>query len=312
MKLSVVTTLFRSEATVAAFVERAAATAEAITPDYEIIMVDDGSPDGSLSIATSLARDNPKLTVVELSRNFGHHNALMTGLAHAKGEYCFLIDSDLEEAPELLGRFWELMHAEERDVVYGLQQRRSGNLVKRVAGAAAYKVFDALLSVRIPTNHLTVRLMRRTYVDALLLHRETQLVIGGLWVIAGFRQHGVFVDKLDKGQTSYSLRRRWNILLNSVTNFSAAPLIAIFYVGLILSFVSIVFGTFLLIRWMVGGVAVAGWVSVMLSVWLLGGLGILFMGIIGIYLSKVFLETKNRPLAIVRKVHGQIDVESRR
>ena len=203
------------------------------------------------------------------------------------------------------------MHADDRDVVYGLQKRRSGNLVKRVAGAAAYKVFDALLSVRIPTNHLTVRLMRRTYVDALLLHRETQLVIGGIWVIAGFRQHGVLVEKLDKGQTSYSLRRRWNILIDSVTNFSAAPLIAIFYVGLVLSFVSIVFGMFLLLRWMVGGVAVAGWVSVMLSVWLLGGLGILFMGIIGIYLSKVFLETKNRPLTIVRKVHHQANAGPR-
>ncbi len=305
MKLSVVTTLYRSESMIAEFIARASAAAAAITPDYEIVMVDDGSPDGSLALAAAMAENDPRLKVVELSRNFGHHKALMTGLAHAVGEYCFLIDSDLEEAPELLGQFWEMLHGDDRDVIYGLQQKRSGNLVKRIAGAAAYRVFDALLSVRIPTNHLTVRLMRRNYVDALLLHRETQLVIGGIWVIAGFRQSGVFVNKLDKGETSYSLTRRWTMLIDSVTNFSETPLIAIFYIGLGLSFASTCVGLFLLLRWMVGGVAVAGWVSVMLSVWLLGGLAILFIGIIGIYLSKIFIETKNRPLTIVRKIHGK-------
>src|SRR5579864_3819576 len=193
MKLSVVTTLYKSEATVAEFVRRAGAAAADISEDYEIVIVDDGSPDRALSIAVGLAAADPRLKVVELSRNFGHHKALMTGLSHASGDYCFLIDSDLEEAPELLSEFWTKLHAEDKDVVYGFQAQRAGGMVRRFAGAAAYQIFDWLLSVRIPTNHLTVRLMRRAYVDSLLMHRETQLVIGGLWVITGYRQLGVGV-----------------------------------------------------------------------------------------------------------------------
>ncbi|MBO6900915.1 MAG: glycosyltransferase family 2 protein [Rhizobiaceae bacterium] len=304
MKLSIVTTLYKSEATVAAFVARATAAAHAITDDYEIVMVDDGSPDRSLEIAIGLVGSNPHLRVVELSRNFGHHKALMTGLQQAKGDYCFLIDSDLEEAPELLGSFWEILHSEDKDVVYGMQERRAGSLFRRWTGAIAYRVFDWLLAAKIPTNHLTVRLMRRNYVDALLLHRETQLIIGGLWAITGFRQLGQRVDKTVKVGTTYRPMQLWSIFLDSITNFSAKPLVAIFYVGLLIFMTSMAVSLWLLFRWAAYGVSVEGWVSVMLSVWVLGGLAILFIGVIGIYLSKIFLETKGRPLSIIRLIHG--------
>jgi putative glycosyltransferase len=303
VRLSIVTTLYKSEQTVAEFVRRASAAALAITHDYEIVIVDDGSPDQALSLAIDLASTDPHIKVIELSRNFGHHKALMTGLRHAAGDYCFLIDSDLEEAPELVGEFWAKLHKEEKDVVYGFQERRPDGLVRRLAGALAYRIFDWLLSIHIPTNHLTVRLMRRSYVDALLLHRETQLVIGGLWVITGFRQLGVSVAKTSKGATTYPFARAWQALLDSVTNFSAIPLVAIFYLGLFISMVTGLFTASLLLRWVLGGVGVPGWVSVMLSVWLLGGLAILFIGVVGLYLSKVFVETKGRPLTIVRAVH---------
>ena len=303
MKLSVVTTLYKSEGTIAEFVRRASAAAAAITPDYEIVMVDDGSPDRSLQVALDLAKADSHLKVVELSRNFGHHKALMTGLRHAVGEFCFLIDSDLEEAPELLDAFWKRLNDEGFDVVYGYQEQRDGGSMRRLSGAVAYKLFDMLLSVKVPTNHLTVRLMRRGYVDSLLLHRETQLVIGGLWVLTGFKQQGVKVDKKHKEGTTYSAWRRWQIFLDSVTNFSETPLVMIFYVGLAISVMSGLVTLVLLLRWLFGGVGVAGWVSVILSVWLLGGLAILFIGIVGIYLAKVFIETKGRPLSIVRAVH---------
>jgi putative glycosyltransferase len=301
--LSIVTTLYKSEATVAEFIRRASAAARTITEDYELVIVDDGSPDNALAIALSLASNDSHIKIIELSRNFGHHKALMTGLEHSTGSYCFLIDSDLEEAPELLTEFWARLHAEDKDVVYGFQTNRPGIFLRRLAATVAYRIFDWLLSVRIPTNHLTVRLMRRAYVDSLLLHRETQIVIGGLWVITGYRQLGIPVTKHNKGTTTYPFLRSWQILLDSITNFSATPLVAIFYVGLLISAASGLLAFWLLLRWAFGGVGVAGWVSVMLSVWLLGGLAILFIGVVGLYLSKVFVETKNRPLTIVRSVH---------
>jgi putative glycosyltransferase len=311
MKLSIVTTLYNSEATVAEFVRRSSAAASTITEDYEIVMVDDGSPDGALAIAITLAETDPHIKIVELSRNFGHHKALMTGLKHASGAYCFLIDSDLEEPPELLAEFWAKLHEQKQDVVYGFQATRSDGRLRALAGTVAYKIFDWLLSVRIPTNHLTVRLMRRSYVDSLLLHGETQLVIGGLWVITGYRQLGVSVAKSRKGTTTYPFLRSWQIFLDSVTNFSAIPLVAIFYLGIMISSASALFAVSLLLRWAFGGVGVAGWVSVMLSVWFLGGLAILFIGVVGLYLSKIFVETKNRPLTIVRAVHQAAAKEKR-
>jgi putative glycosyltransferase len=308
MKLSIVTTMFKSEATIAEFVQRASAAAGQITDSFEIVIVDDGSPDNSLAIATGLAANDSRLKVVELSRNFGHHKALMTGLRHASGDFCLLIDSDLEEPPETLAVFWDKLGKDGLDVVYGYQEKRSGDLLHRLAGRLAYAAFTLLIPAGIPTNHLTVRLMRRDYVDALLLHGESQVIIGGLWVITGFKQAGLPVDKKVKGETTYAFWRRWKMFLDSVTNFSEAPLVGIFYLGIAIAAMSSLVSGWLVLRWLVAGVGVAGWLSVMMSVWILGGTAIFCIGVIGIYLGKVFTETKNRPYTIVRKVHQTGDV----
>ena len=145
--------------------------------------------------------------------------------------------------------------------------------------------------------------MRRRYVDALVLHSETQLVIGGLWVITGFRRSASAVDKNGQG-SHYILRSRAgrSSSIRSRT-FSETPLVAIFYLGISSRALPRLVAILLMLRWAFGGIGVAGWVSVMLSVWLLGGLAILFIGVIGMYLSKIFIETKHRPYTIVREMH---------
>jgi putative glycosyltransferase len=304
MKLSIVTTLYKSSAYVEEFHRRASEAAQRITDDYEIVMVDDGSPDNSLDIACASARTDSRVSVVELSRNFGHHKAMMTGLDHARGEFCFLIDSDLEEDPALLQEFFDKMHARDADVVYGFQDQRKGDFGERLSGNIAYRLFDALLSHPIPRNHITIRLMKREYIDALLLHREQETVIGGLWVITGFRQIGIPVDKKGRKETTYSYWHRWLRLIDSVTSFSETPLVAIFYLGVAISGLSGLVAIGLLIHKIIFRGAIEGWVSVMLSVWFLGGLLIFCVGVIGIYVSKIFIETKNRPYTIVRRVHN--------
>lgn len=303
MELSIVATLFRSAETVEEFCRRAIAAAEQVAGEFEIVLVDDGSPDDSLEIACRLAQRDARIRVVELSRNFGHHKAMMTGLEYAEGELVFLIDSDLEEAPELLLQFHEELHSRNVDVVYGFQRFRKGNFFERATGAVSYCLFNLFIHPPIPRNHLTVRLMRREYVQSLLLHRETQMIIGGLWVITGYRQVGLPVTKLCTSPTTYSLRQRCTVLIDSVTNFSEIPLICIFYLGFAISVLSAVVGI-LLVAWKAAGGAVDGWASVMMSVWFLGGLIIFSVGTIGLYVSKVFLETKGRPYTIVRRVHG--------
>jgi len=306
MKLSIVATLYLSAPYVNEFCNRAGLTArELVGDDYEIILVNDGSPDNSLEIAANITKQDKHLTIVDLSRNFGHHKAMMTGLAHAQGEKVFLIDSDLEEEPEWLTPFWRQMEAKECDVVYGVQEKRKGGLFERISGAWFYYFLRLLSGLSLPQNIVTARLMTRRYVDALLLHKEREIMIAGLWVITGFDQQAQSVKKLCRSKTTYTFIRKMSIILNSVTSFSNAPLIGIFYIGLGISAVASFYMVFVVLSWAFLQHPVEGWTSIMASIWLIGGMIISFIGIVGLYLSKIFIETKQRPYTIVRQIYGR-------
>lgn len=307
MKISIVATLYNSAGTLEEFCARALAAAGKIAEEVELVLVDDGSSDNSLDIARDLIAKDSRVVAIELSRNFGHHKAMMTGLEHTKGDLVFLIDSDLEENPELVVDFYEALKERSADVIYGFQGRRKGSLIERLGGDIAYRFFNLLVPYPVPRNHITVRLMRRAYVDALLLHRERETAIGGLWVITGFKQFGLQVNKGSRDSSSYSALRRWRLLIESVASFSEIPLVAIFYLGIAISTLSTVVGIWLISRKLLFDIQVAGWVSVMLSVWFLGGLLVFCIGIIGIYLSKIFIETKNRPYTIIREIYRNDD-----
>jgi putative glycosyltransferase len=302
MKLSVVTTLYKSAAYVEEFYRRATEAAGRITDDYEIVMVDDGSPDNSLDIACAITVKDSRVRVVELSRNFGHHKAMMTGLDHAKGDFCFLIDSDLEEDPALLGVFMDELRSADCDVVYGFQETRKGDFLESAGGRIAWYLINKLYSIDIPVNHCTVRLMRREYVDALLLHRESNTVIGGLWVITGFRQTGIPIAKGHRKESSYSTLLRIATFLNGITSFSTVPLHLMVVFGMVVSFMAFAVGIFVILEKLIRNTAV-GWASLIVSIWFVGGVIVFCLGVIGIYISRIFVETKNRPYTIVRRVH---------
>ncbi|MDB9788793.1 glycosyltransferase family 2 protein [Candidatus Thioglobus sp.] len=306
MKLSIVTTLFKSSAYVEEFYLRITKEVKKLTDDYEIIFVDDGSPDDSLQKCITLHQQDQKVTVLELSRNFGHHKAIMTGLSHAQGDFVFLIDVDLEEKPELLGKFWqELQNGEDLDVVYGVQKQRKGAFFERISGRLFWKVINIFSTIEIPKNILTARLVTKAYNDALIKYQESELFIGGIWADTGFRQKSIITNKSSKSETSYTFRKKIYLLITSITSFSSKPLVYIFNIGLLTTFVSFLFILKLLFNKLFYGVSFEGWTSLIVSVWFFGGLIILLLGVIGIYLSKIFIETKNRPYTIVRKYYKQ-------
>jgi putative glycosyltransferase len=308
MKLSIVATLYQSAPYINAFYQRASAVArQLVDDDYEIVLVNDGSPDNSLELAIRLSDADSHMVVVDLSRNFGHHKAMMTGLAHTIGEHIFLIDSDLEEEPEWLSGFSEQMAREHCDVVYGAQDQRKGGLFERWSAQWFWRLFNLLTGMSVPTNLATARLMSRRYVNALLSHEEREVFIGGLWQITGFEQHPHTIKKHSTSETTYTFRRKMSLLVNSVTSFSNVPLIGIFYIGALISLVATGFTAYLLINWLFLAKPLSGWTSVMASIWLLGGLVISFIGVVGIYLSKIFSETKRRPYTIVRQIYGKKD-----
>ena len=306
MKLSIVATLYQSAAYIAEFHRRASAVARQLAgEDYEIVLVNDGSPDNSLDLAVRLSESDSHVVVVDLSRNFGHHKAMMTGLAHASGDRVFLIDSDLEEEPECLIDFTQQMQSKRCDVVYGVQEQRKGNWFERWSGQWFYRVFKSLTGLALPENIVTARLMTRRYVDALLRHGEREVFMAGLWHITGFAQLPQSVKKHSTSQTTYTFRSKMSLLVNSVTSFSNAPLVGIFYIGLAISLISIAYIAYLGAHWMFLAKPLSGWTSVMASIWLLGGLVISFIGVVGIYLSKIFSETKQRPYTIVRQIYAK-------
>ncbi|MDM0028687.1 glycosyltransferase family 2 protein [Variovorax saccharolyticus] len=306
MNLSIVATLYKSAAYVEEFHRRASAAARELAgDDYEIVLVNDGSPDDSLDRAVELTRIDRHVTVIDLSRNFGHHKAMVAGLAHARGERIFLIDSDLEEAPEWLRDFAKTMAAEASDVVYGVQEVRKGNWFERWSGELYYTVFNYLAHIDHPRNIVTARLMSRRYVDALLQFREREMVISCLWVITGFKQSSRTVKKLTGSPSTYSLTKKIAHATNAITSFSEAPLRMIFYVGLAIFAGALLYAAYLVFHKLVLATPMDGWTSVMVSIWLLGGMIVSFLGVIGIYLSKIFTETKQRPFTIVRDIHGQ-------
>lgn len=304
MKLSIVTTLYRSRTFLDEFYRRASAAARAFAgDDYEIVIVNDGSPDDSVDIAIGYARADAHVVVVDLSRNFGHHKAMMTGLAHACGDLVYLIDSDLEESPEWLDDFAQTLTQQPCDVVYGVQEQRKGGWFERVSGQWFWSLFNALTDMSLPANIVTARLMTRRYVDALLQHREREVFMAGLWHITGFTQVATSVRKLSNATSTYTFRKKISLLINSITAFSNTPLIGIFYLGVGISVLAAIYVVWLLVFWLFFHRPPTGWTSVMASIWLLGGLIMSSLGVIGIYLSKIFSEAKQRPYTIVRQVY---------
>ncbi len=303
MKLSIVSTMYYSASYLPEFYSRVCAAAEKLTDDFEIVLVNDGSPDNALEVAISLYNEDPRVRIIDLSRNFGHHKAMMTGIEHARGDLVFLIDCDLEEAPELLGPFQEELQASGCDVVYGVQKARKGSILERLSGEIFYAVSNALSDVDMPRNLVTVRLMTARYTAALVKHKEYEVMLAGLWVITGFDQRSIGVEKGKKGSSTYTFARKVGHLVNAITSFSVKPLVWVFGLGMTIMLLSLGAAVILIARHFIFGAMLAGWASLMVMGCFFGGLNIWCIGIIGIYLSKVFLEVKRRPYTVIRTTY---------
>ncbi|KQT58708.1 MULTISPECIES: glycosyltransferase family 2 protein [unclassified Aureimonas] len=305
MRLSIVSTLYRSASTIDEFCKRCLVAAERITADIEIILVNDGSPDDSLERALNLFETDDRIVIVDLSRNFGHHKAMMTGLAHATGDLVFLIDSDLEEEPELLESFYDEMIRTRSEVIYGVQGARRGRLFERLTGAAFFSITNHFSDEPLPRNVVTARLMVKDYVSALVQHLDRDFAIAHLWLITGFRQSPLTIQKLSHSKTTYSKRHRIDLAIKHITTNSTKILRYVLYSGLFLSTCSFLLIFYYFLRYLVGGVGVDGFTSIIISILFFGGINTLILGILGTYVANILLEVKPRPYTIVRKVYRE-------
>lgn len=307
IRLSVVASMYKSATYLDEFCARSFRAAEqaGYGDAVEIVLVNDGSTDDSLERAVELHERDPRIVVVDLARNYGHHKAMMTGLAVARGERIYLLDCDLEEEPEWLARFGEALDSTGADAAFGVQTSRKGGLFERVSGELFYSASKWLFGVELPRNLVTARLMTRRYVRALVAHRDHEPLFSALCKITGFRQEAVVIKKHHLHPTSYSLWRKLSLLMTTMTGFSARPLYFITLLGGVVTVGAFLYILWVVGRWLFGGAgSIPGWTSTVCSIWLVGGLIMLCLGVSSLYIGRIFEEVKRRPYVTVRAVFG--------
>ena len=300
MPVSIVTTLYKSAPYLDEFIARSCAL---MGDGDDLILVDDGSPDNSLAVARKYAANDPRIVVVELSRNFGHHKAILAGLDQARHERVFLIDSDLEEAPELLTEFSPIMDASNVDVIYGIHDQSQGSMLRRFTSKTFWRVFNWAAGGETPLNICNVRLMNRRYVDALLSLSESNVFLGGMFHWVGFKQIAVPVQRqIKRSKSTYSVPARAALAVRSIVSFSTAPLKIMFWLGATISVFSYLLAIYYFILKMLNPAIPLGFTTLIISIWFLSGVIIACLGVIGIYLAYVYTETKHRPRAVIREI----------
>ncbi|MCX7514574.1 glycosyltransferase family 2 protein [Frateuria hangzhouensis] len=303
--LSIVTTLYRSLAYLPDFLDQCvSALARLGIADYELVFVDDGSPDDSAAWVRQQCRARPRIRLIELSRNFGHHHAALAGLAHARGAHVFLIDCDLEVPPAFLEDLWAKMQASGADVVYGYQETRKGGWVERRGGQAFWAAFNRLSDTMVPPSVVTERLMARRYVDALLALGDRNVFLAGMMYWAGFVQLGIPVEKRHRhGPSSYTLAKRVALLAHAVTSFSAKPLYASLWVGAFALLVSLANASYVVVHKLLDPAStMMGFPTIVALLTAFFGIMMLGLGVIGVYVAKIFVQGQQRPLFIVRNI----------
>jgi len=307
MKISIVTTLYKSKIFLDEFIaEIQIALNQIQCLDYELVFVNDGSPDDSLQHLIERKKEIPQMLLIDLSRNFGHHYAIQVGLSYASGDYIFLIDNDLETPPSVLVNFYgEMIKDNSLDVIYGFQELRKGNLIEKITGSIFWFLINKLSDTKIPHNILTERLMTKQYVKSLLKLKDANVFIGGMMYWVGFNQKGLPIKKGKRLVAStYSFKRRVELMIEAITSFSGKPLEWLLYFGVMISFLSTLFIVYLLIQKIIYNEEVQlGWTSIVAINLLILGVISTFLGIIGVYIYKIFRQVQGRPNAIIKRIY---------
>jgi putative glycosyltransferase len=302
MKLSIVTTSFQSSSTIVTFIERVHTAAKKLAINYELIIVEDGSTDDSKNKIIQLLPTYKNMKLIELSRNFGHHQAILIGLEQARGEHVFLIDSDLEEAPELVELFYSEILKSNVDVVYGISNKFGAGKSDQILSKIFWRLFRKYTKLKIPKGICTIRMMNQKYVNSLLLHKEVNVFLAGLWEVTGFIQKPIEVTRVYKGTTNYTFGKRFDLALTSLISFSGRPLRLIAVSGASIVLLASLMLFVLTIRHFIVEDASQGWLSLMTVIIFVGGIQILSIGMVAIYVASILDEVKARPRAIIANI----------
>lgn len=306
-ELSIVVPCYNEEGCLTALHERLSAAARSAgVGDYEIVLVNDGSSDGTWSRMQQLAAEDPRVLGINLSRNHGHQLALTAGLDLCGGATILITDADLQDPPELLPAMLETMRQSRADVVYGVRKSRRGETAfKRATAHGFYRLLSRATDVDIPLDAGDFRLMSRRALNAFLAMPEQARFIRGMVSWIGFKQVPFLYDRDERfaGETKYPLKKMVRFALDALTGFSSAPLKLASLAGLALSVGSVALILYIAYAW-VAGWSIAGWTSLMLVVLVVGAVQMFVLALMGEYVGRLYNESKQRPLYIVEEVAG--------
>lgn len=301
--LSVVVPAFNEEEVLREFHERLSRVLGTMQLEAEIVLVNDGSTDQTLRVMHELRTRDPRIAVVDLSRNFGKEIALSAGLEHSTGDAVVVIDADLQDPPEVIPELVEQWR-EGYDVVYAQRVEREGEtVVKKLTAHAFYRVINKVTKVDIPPDTGDFRLLSRRAVDALCRFREHHRFMKGLFSWIGYPQKAVPYKRAPRhaGKTKWDYWRLWDFALEGITSFTIAPLKLATYFGLATAATAFVYGLFVIYKTLAYGDPVRGYPSLVVIVLFLGGVQLTSIGIIGEYIGRIFNETKGRPLYLLNE-----------
>lgn len=271
---------------------------------FELLFINDGSKDNTLNILKKLAKKDKRVRFLSFSRNFGKEAAVFAGLQHISGDYVTLMDADLQDPPEKLIEMYEILTKENLDVV-GLKTNNHKNygLIRKFFTACYYKIIGILSTVPMAANERDYRLMTRQVVDAILTLTEYNRYSKGLFNFVGFETKWITYDAPNRiaGKTTWNFKKLFSYAMDGIVGFSTRPLVLASFVGILFCFVSFVMILLIIMKTLIWGDPVSGWPSLACIIIFVSGVQLFFLGVIGEYLSKIYLETKQRPIYIIKE-----------
>jgi polyisoprenyl-phosphate glycosyltransferase len=305
-RLPLIIPAYNEESIIKEFYDRTAPILSSINERFEIIFVNDGSQDSTVEKIKALHIKDPRVKLIGLSRNFGKEIAITAGLDFSRGEVVVVIDADLQDPPELIPKMVEIWH-QGYDTVYATRTAREGeSVLKKATATAFYSIIKHLSRIDIPKNTGDFRLLNRRTVEALKLLKEHHRFMKGLFSWVGFKQASLSYHREPRfaGHTKWNYWRLWNFAIEGITSFSYAPLQVAIYLGCLVALLAFFYSGYLIIRTLIYSRDVPGYASIMVAILFFSGVQLVFLGIIGEYLGRLFNESKGRPLYLIGELVG--------
>lgn len=304
-EISIVLPCYNESEAVDSFFERTLPILDRLALTYEIVCVNDGSKDDTLPKLIKIKETVPQLKIVDFSKNFGKDAAMSAGLDFSRGKCVIPMDCDLQDPPELVPEMVQIWKSQNVEVVLAKREDRSDDsLAKRLTAWLFYKSFNQFSDLEIPENVGDFRLMDRKVVDVVKSFPERKRFMKGLFALAGFKTAYVGYKRpvRSEGQSKWNYWKLWNYALDGITSFSTFPLKLSTYFGLLVTVLAFLRGSWILVRTLIFGIDVPGYASLMTAILFFGGVQLISLGIIGEYLGRIYIETKQRPLYVVKQV----------